>query len=427
MKRFRVSRLRVIGAALILLPAALRRPDIEEPVLGVSADLNLPLSYLALSPFTRLYDEVTLLDSVQLAFLIGTFLILGLIWMARRFFCRACPWRRTIFGVGDASVVALVIAGWLVIGAIVPRPMASLAITDPALLTVDFHSHTSDSHDGRWGWDAEANRAWHAQAGFDAAYVSDHQTMRAWQELADRNALAPTTPPVLRAGFLDLNTTRRVTLLPAIETVIPNAGAHVNLLGVRGSHSSWFGHRRDLDVAAYSATRATDTQAPLVLLTLPYDPSEKVLRHSPIDAIEGVDASPKGLRFARTHAERIRVLADSLGVPRVASSNHHGWGSTAAAWTVLRLPGWSALGPQALDSAIRATLRTRPSDVSLVQRRAVPPAGAVITEAAIVPGLLWHTLVQLQPLERLSWCAWMLLLGSFWARRRATKAALASR
>ena len=46
---------------------------------------------------------------------------------------------------------------------------------------MDFHSHTNVSHDVRntWmrGFDTEANRRWHTRAGFDAAFITDHNTI----------------------------------------------------------------------------------------------------------------------------------------------------------------------------------------------------------------------------------------------------------
>src|SRR6185437_12577927 len=57
---------------------------------------------------------------------------------------------------------------------VLPRPMAQLIVTRSDAITVDFHSHTQYSHDGRPGWSAADVRDWHAAAGYDAAYVTDH-------------------------------------------------------------------------------------------------------------------------------------------------------------------------------------------------------------------------------------------------------------
>lgn len=96
---------------------------------------------------------------------------------------------------------------------------ASLLDT-PSLLTVRqhvvFHSHTSASHDGRPGFTAAANRAWHGAAGFDVAYITDH------------NRLDAADSATRRAGPGDDD----VLVLPGVE--FTRDGEHVVSLGVDG-------------------------------------------------------------------------------------------------------------------------------------------------------------------------------------------------
>ena len=51
----------------------------------------------------------------------------------------------------------------------------------PDMVVFDVHSHTNVSHDVRGtlmrGFDAEANLAWHGRAGFDAFFITDHNTI----------------------------------------------------------------------------------------------------------------------------------------------------------------------------------------------------------------------------------------------------------
>ncbi len=284
--------------------------------------------------------------------------------------------------------------------------MAWLEVASSDVVVVDFHSHTNRSHDGRWQWDAESNRRWHAAAGFDAAYVSDHQTMSGWLPLAQREALRGTSENVRFAALLGGAPERVVTLLPAIETVIPGAGAHVNLLGITAGHSTWFTHRRDLDTTRFHAVSETAVR-PLTLLTLPYDPAERVLHATRVEAIEWSNASPRGKSFTDQYRPRIRHLADSLGVAVVAASNHHGWGSTAAAWTLLQIPGWDRLAPLALDSTIRATIRNDPGRVAVLERYSLPAAQSFLGDLLTLPALLLHTLGQLQMPERVALIMWV--------------------
>src|SRR6185295_3220010 len=64
------------------------------------------------------------------------------------------------------------------------RPIGRLVAADSNLIIFDVHSHTAASHDGRPGFGAAASAAWHARAGFDAAFVTDHNVCceaRQWQ------------------------------------------------------------------------------------------------------------------------------------------------------------------------------------------------------------------------------------------------------
>ena len=76
------------------------------------------------------------------------------------------------------AVSLLLLAVFLVGGALWHRPMLALAGADPRDIVVDFHSHTNVSHDVRdtWmrGFDTEANLRWHTRAGFDATFITDH-------------------------------------------------------------------------------------------------------------------------------------------------------------------------------------------------------------------------------------------------------------
>ncbi|NIQ58279.1 MAG: hypothetical protein GWN71_34530, partial [Gammaproteobacteria bacterium] len=52
----------------------------------------------------------------------------------------------------------------------------------------------------------------------------------------------------------------------------------------------------------------------------------------------------------------ILAMVDSLDLAPVAATNNHGWGRTAAAWTLMRIPGWEELTPDELSTAIEDRL-----------------------------------------------------------------------
>lgn len=376
--------------------------------------LKLPFEYLVLAPVTRFLDELTLLDDRQHMAIAWTLVVI-VVMVAMRTAMRTTCWRARTRATVRASLVAFGVGlGVYVVGALMPRPMASLAADDPAVLLVDFHSHTERSHDGRWRFDAESNRAWHAASGFHAAYVTDHQTMQAWQLVAARGELA-STRAALREASIVAGTRDAVetTLLPGIESVVP--GAHLNLLGVTASHLPLFAHRRNLDTLRLAALRASDR--PLALLTLPFDLGRAPHRPPRIDAIELTNGAPKGLRFSRENRTRILQLAESLDVPLVASSNHHGWGSTAVAWTAIRIPGWQQLDPLALDAAIRSALGGPAGDVFVVERAGLPAASSTAGHLLTLPRLALHAARMATAPERLAGLGWGLAVLVVWRRR----------
>ncbi len=365
--------------------------------------LYQPMRYLAMAPVARLLDELSLLSAEQHVTLLAS---LALLCVARAVFVSRR--RRDGFAIPcivRACIVPLVATvGTYLAGAVIPRPMLALQASNPSDLLVDFHSHTSRSHDGRPGWDAESNRAWHSAAGFDAAYITDHQTMASWQTLAGVNARSR---PSLRAlaGVVAAVTPgpSRVVLLPGVESVVP--GAHLSLLGVQTEDGRLFRHARDLDTLAFA--RIDSTNRPVVVLTLPYSLTRPPERLPAVDAIEISDGAPRGLGFSRAHRAQIIGLADSLGVPLVASSNNHGWGSTAVAWTVLHVEGWRTLPPRRLEARIRDVLRRHPNAVRVVERSAVGISGGWGSRLTLIPRLGLHIARVLSPRERLAFGVWI--------------------
>ena len=372
--------------------------------------LHQPFVYLLFAPITRLLDELSMLSNDQHAALVASLGFVAALMTARgAWSARAsAPIKRlraAARGFGRVFAGAL---GMYLIGALLPRPMVSLRPSHPDDVLVDFHSHTTSSHDGRWRFGAAANRAWHAAAGFNAAYITDHQTMDAWLELARQGALSGNQQNVATASVLGgTSAPRQTILLPGIETVVP--GAHINFLGVSAAHASWFVHRRNLDTVAFT-TPIAGVQRPLALLTLPFDINRSPAGVPHLDAIEISDGAPRGLGFARRYRVQIQALADSLRVPVVASSNTHGWGATAVAWTAMRIPGWRTLSPKLLDEHIRALLQTPNAQVSVVERNGLAEARSGLATLLTLPRFLAQIWRMAEPLERASAVAWIWIL-----------------
>jgi hypothetical protein len=124
-------------------------------------------------------------------------------------------------------------------------------------------------------------------------------------------------------------------------------------------------------------------------------------------AIELSDGAPRGIAQAQRDRARILRLSDSLHLALVAASNNHGWGRTAVAWSVLRIPGWRALTPDSLDNAIQQRIRTaRRQAVQVIERRSPSADRSRVALAATLPAVAWNLFVTLSPVERVSWIVW---------------------
>jgi hypothetical protein len=381
-----------VTAAFSLSPLV----DVAQPGARVAANLDTPIVYDILAPASNVLDALTLLSPAQYwsVFALCAVLIIAVeIFRDVRRTRSFCAFRTSRicarFAGGTVALIGIML--------ILSRPMASLSVQDPNLIVVDFHSHTSASHDGRAGFDAERNREWHRAAGFNAVYITDHRT---FDGALDAERLNPAT-----AG-------EGTTLLPGVE--LRDGGQHPILIGVDPNRMTI--NSPDLGEAAVKGDGGPIP--PLLILTMPGD-----LDHIPVDeytgrvrlaAIEVADGSPRGIAQSATDRKRIIGVADRMGLTLVAGSDNHGWAKSAPAWSVLRIPGWRALTPAALDVAIRTTLVVHaPGSTQVIARRTAAPAVGRIGNAfagLAVGGLVFRTM---NLRERFSWLAWSWGLALF--------------
>jgi hypothetical protein len=381
-----------VTAAFSLSPLV----DVARPEAAVTATLNAPLAYDLLAPASNILDALTMLSPAQYwatfalcALLIIGSEIVGDVRRARCFRVRQASRTCVRFAGGTVAVLGIML--------LLSRPMTSLRLSDPDLIVVDFHSHTSASHDGRPGFDAERNREWHRAAGFNAVYITDHRT---FDGALDGLRLNPST-----AG-------NGTTILPGVE--LRDGPEHPILIGVdpkrmRINSPDW----REAAVKADGGP-----VPPILILSMPGDldriPADEYMGEIKLAAIEGADGSPRGIAQTTSEGKRIIALANRMGVALVSGSDNHGWAAAAPAWSVLRIPGWRALPPAALDIAIRRTILVRvPGSTQVISRRMAPPVAARIGNAlagVTVGALMFRTM---NPRDRLSWLAWSWGLALF--------------
>lgn len=358
---------------------------------AMAGELRLPPGYLALAPICHVFDAFTLFSLSQHAAILAWVFVLVLAWRVRRnrrfarpvSRARRCGREALALGGTLAAVVT-----FYAVGALLPRPSAFLALGDADELAVDVHSHTSASHDGRASFDAEANRRWHAAAGFQVAYVTDHRSYDG------ASAGLRGNPATASAG---------VVLLPGIESRY--GGQHVNVLGAMASDS--IDRRGRLDVERLTSRASVTGQTPFIALLTAPARLDRIPPELPFNAVELADGAPRGLAFTREHGATLRSLAAAHGAAALAGSNNHGWGSTATAWTVMRVPGWRTMPPAILDTAIRSAMARNDPGIRIVERRTPPPPTGLATWVATPALVAWQIAIEMPAAERWAWLAWI--------------------
>jgi hypothetical protein len=401
---------------LVALSALFARDPLQDaatyaPV--TEATLRRPMSYLLLAPVSNILDTLTLLSLRQHIALLATIIVCYAVWwwtIGRVLLAAVSPSRRALREVARLGVGLVVFVGVYVGVAYLPRPMAALeASTD--IVVVDFHSHTKYSHDGRPDWKPEDVRAWHHDAGFDAAYITDHRTFEGARDGWANN-------PVPVGGG--------TVLLPGIEVVW--RGEHVNVLDADRMFRGLLNETlRDIDESALKMSSTLPMNEPVLIETMPGDLSKVVAaagKGTPgIRAIEVVDGAPKGLGQTRRERARIVHLADSTNLALVAGSDHHGWGHTAAGWTLMFLPQWRAATPEQLTAGISRIIRGGGRTATRVVERYVANTESGYALPLTVPLVGWGMLRTLSSDERIVWIAWTVAIYLLWRLKRARSAA----
>ena len=416
-------------ACLVVLSAPFAVAPLRDAVtLGPYPDASLhqPFGYLLGAPVFGVWDTLSLLAVSQHYAVLATLVLVYAAWRIvawrRPHPPRPLPLRLALELLRAFGALAALLAFYAA-AALLPRPMTGIRLAPADLLAVDFHSHTNHSHDGWALFTAARHRAWHEAGGFDAAYITDHYTWAALDEALPANPA--------RAGD-------RTVVLSGMEVRLRNR--HTNLLGDRSRYVFALdstGYHLSPD--AIAAAQGGGAPPPTMIYALPgrLDVIVPFARGGGVGAggegaagspagvvgVELIDGAPRGLEQGRSRRAEILALADSMDLALVAGTNHHGWGSTVPGWSVMRIPEWRAMSPDALGAAIEGRLHDeRRRAVAVVERRVPYHDGSAIGVAAHVPLLAWGHFRALTVAERLSWLAWAALWMAVRRRNRGRAA-----
>jgi predicted metal-dependent phosphoesterase TrpH len=351
----------VIAGALAPLPAVV---DAVTGAPAGDADLSRPALYVVLAPISDLLDAVTFMSmSRAVWFLVCWVVVLGGLGAL-------LPGRR-VRRVLRATLGVLVPLGVAAAAVLLPRPVPSLVttLTQSGLTIVDFHSHTERSHDGRKGWTLERLGSWHAEQGFQAAYITDHNT-----------------------PFVGANDDGPIPLLPGVEWSVYQQ--HVVVLGTV----------TQIDLAPYSHDTpgmvglfaAMHSQGALAIASLPEyqehhwaDLDQFVA--AGVDGFEIVNCAPKALAFSSAERQAVITLARSHDLLVTGASDNHGWGKVTCVWNLTHEGAHGFSGSHVI---------ARP--VALAQGDALASTAAVSQLWLMFRAMSWS--------ERISWLTWIALI-----------------
>jgi hypothetical protein len=382
----------------LLAARAVAVPSLADPLgspLPPQLHLTAPWPYLLFAPLFSLWDGVSMLSLSRLrGFLLGL-LLLYLGWriiagIARRRQADEPAGRGRALGreVGALAISAGALLLFVAVGALWHRPMLALAGVPPGEVVADFHSHTNVSHDVRStamrGYDVAANLRWHRRAGFDAAFITDH------------NTIAPPGPA--KEG----GTAR----CPGIE--VSAWRAHVVLLGdslpVDRSRYS-----RNLEGLLTLLRDSDSAYGALSVASLPEYRRHQwgrldTLIAAGLDGLELVNAAPQANQFTRAERDTVVALARKSGRFLLGVSDHHGWGATSMVWNLVSIPGGRDSGE--ICAAILDRLRDGFSANRIVERHRLRP-DSPWPEWLTPVGVLWETWRSMGWALTASWVIWI--------------------
>ncbi len=354
-------------SAAVLLGQLLHRSPLVDVLTGeIPPDLRLtvPAGHVLLAPFTLVADWLNGGSRYDLAGFLawGTLaaVVVVLRWTGARGHGGTGARRHgvTLLLCACAPVPAAAFVAWV---AFAPRPMRRLE-TPGSHLVFDVHSHTSFSHDGRASFPPYVNADWHKAAGFDVAFVADHNratVARTWPVFTPDHG-----PRALRGTELSLY------------------GLHLLILGVadsidnRGWNQSWdstLALIRRLASRTAHAPRTTD-HAPLLIAALPefwrhhWGPEMGDLVAAGVDGFEVWTSSPQAMEFPPAARATLIARARAGGSILLGATDMHGLGWTASVWNVAPVSGWGMLSDSALTDLLIGVMREGRHRVIAVDR-----------------------------------------------------------
>jgi len=401
----------ILLSVAILVAALFSFPALSDPTgkpVPPGVHLVVPSLYLSLGPLFSSWDAISMLSTSRMHGFVSGLGVLYILWRLAGGIRRpAQTWGAQFLRellVASAAFVGLII--YLLVGALWHRPMIRLAGVPSNVAVVDYHSHTNASHDVRGTlvsrFDAEANRRWHARAGFDATFITDHNTIDGW---AGHLGGLPELCPGIEVSAFGAHTVLLGDTLPVQSSRYD--GSLDSLLALLRQSESLYGSIAVASIPEY----ATNHWANLTRFL-----------DAGLGGFEVVNTAPKANELSRIQRDSVIALARSRNRLILGVSDEHGWGATNMAWSLSKLPGWERGGP--VCSVLLNHLRHAGfGAVQILERPRLRPDDwwpMWLTPVGTI-WVLWRSMGW--PLT-LSWLAWLwgpVLIAEAWRRRRTSR------
>lgn len=390
-----------ITAALLAARLA-AAPELSDPtgaVIPPSLHLHAPWLYVLFAPLFTLWDGVSMLSMSRLEWFLIGLAILYLLWRAAhavRLIRREESWsplRELLVLVASLATLVAFVAG----GLLWHRPMISLTGAGPDEIVTDFHSHTQVSHDVHntlmRGFDTPANLRWHRRAGFDAVFITDHNTVE---------GLVPWSGTPARCPGIEISAWRSHVVLLGDSLPVDRNRYNRSLEGLK-------------DLLAVSDS----SYGALSVLSLPeYERNHwgrlDSLVAAGADGFEIVNAAPKAAELTRARRDSVVALARRTNRFVVGVSDSHGWGATSLVWNLVPASGWRAGGDPC--ARVLARLHEGFDAVQVVERHHLrADSGWPLWLTPL--GVVWETWRGVGAVLLWSWLAWIWAVWGFRASR----------
>jgi hypothetical protein len=406
-RRISVWAVPLFTTAALLIARVVAAPAIADPTgapLPAGLELSTPWIHLVLAPLFTLWDGTSMLSMSRLEGLVMGLVVLYVLWHA----IRVWRHRRPLREVGYALLALTGFLLFVLVGATWHRPMIGLSGVPEGMLVVDFHSHTNASHDVQGlmqGWDLEASRRWHRRAGFDAFFLTDHNTRnpaigQARDEVpyaCEGIEISAWRAHVVLLGSVDSVDRRAYTTsLEGVLRLIEDASTRFDAISIASIPEYERNHWNNLEVFVAAG----------------------------LDGFEIVNASPKANELSRARRDSVIAVARRANRIVVGVSDQHGWGATSMVWNLVPLGNGQRSG-QNPCSAITARLRTAGFEAVQVVERHRLRAEAWWPAWLTPVGLVWETWRGMGWPLTLGWLAWVWAWAIIVHRRRR-RAGLAS-